>query len=105
MRNKNKISCNENKEKPFGSDVSIVEPNKGGNPESESNGKSSDDWMLFSLKIREYEREYPTEEAIKLAIKYCIDKGIHKEYLEQNSFHVLNIMMQVRADQKNRRKT
>ena len=105
MGNKNKTSSNKNKEKLLGSNVSIVEPNKGGNPESESDRKSSDDWTVFSLKIREYEREYPTEKAIKLAIKYCIDKGIHKEYLEKNSFHVLNIMMQVRADQKNRRKT
>jgi len=101
----NKISGNESKERSFDSDVTAVGSNRGGSPESESNGKSNRDWMVFSLKIREYERKYPTDKAIKLAIKYCIDKGIHREYLKENAFHVLNIMMQVRADQRSHRKT
>jgi len=70
--------------------------------ESESKRKFDEGWTAFSLKVREYEREYPTEEAIKMAIVYCIDNGIHKEYLEKNSFHIFNIMLQIRADQRNR---
>ena len=105
MEKKNEISGNESKEKSFSPGVTATEANKGANSESESNGKSNEGWAIFSLKIREYERNYSTDKAIKLAIKYCIEKGIHREYLKENAFHVLNIMLQVRADQRSRRKT
>ena len=105
MENKNEISGNESKEKSFSPDVTATEPNMGVSTGSESNGNFCKDWTIFSLKIREYERKYSTGKAIKLAIKYCIEKDIHREYLKENAFHVLNIMLQVRANQRSHRKT
>jgi len=42
--------------------------------------------------VREYEKNHPLEEAIELAVKYCIDNDILREYLEQQSTEVKNML-------------
>ena len=45
-------------------------------------------------KVQEYERnDISREEAIKLAVKYCVEHDILKEFLEQNSSEVMNMLI------------
>jgi peptide subunit release factor 1 (eRF1) len=43
--------------------------------------------------VREYEGKYPLEEAIKLALKYCMENDILKEYLKQHLSEVIDVSM------------
>ena len=44
------------------------------------------------IKIREYEKNNPLEEAIKLAVKYCVDNDILKEFLLENATEVVGML-------------
>ncbi|MCL1910921.1 MAG: Rpn family recombination-promoting nuclease/putative transposase [Leptospirales bacterium] len=73
-------------------EVKVLNINKGYNPELERRSKTLADYATFITKVREYEKEYRLEEAIRLAIKYCIDNDILKEYLKQNSSEVNSML-------------
>ena len=82
------------------SDSGIIEliPSNYPDPETEKKHKFIRDSTIFALMVREYEEKYPLEKAIKLAIKYCMDRGIHKEYLEKNGSKITDLMLRSRAD-------
>ena len=44
-------------------------------------------------KVREYEETFPFEEAMKKALKYCIDNDILKTFLETHSSEVFNMLL------------
>jgi len=73
-------------------DVIVININKGVNPELESRSKTLAEYIEFIAKVREYENEHPLNEAMRLAIKYCIENNILKEYLIQHSVEVMNML-------------
>ena len=79
-------------EKIVDADIKTLNINKGCNPELEQRSKSLADYAAFIAKVREYEKNYSLDEAIGLAIKYCIDNDILKECLEQNRYEVNNML-------------
>ena len=68
-------------EKVVDADVIVININKGVNPELESRCKTLAEYIEFIAKVREYEMEHPLNEAMRLAIKYCIENNILREYL------------------------
>jgi len=50
------------------------------------------DYASLIEKVREYQKNHPLEEAIRLAVKYCIDNDILKEYLKQHASEVVNML-------------
>jgi predicted transposase/invertase (TIGR01784 family) len=50
-------------------------------------------YVIFVRKVREYKKQTGSlEEGIKLAIKYCCENDILKEYLEEHSVEVTNML-------------
>jgi len=80
------------KKKTVDLEVKALNINKGVNPELESKCKSLANYASFIAKVREYEEQYPFEEAVKSAIKYCIDNDILKEYLTDHASEVINML-------------
>ena len=78
---------------PLDLTVRVLNINKGCNPELEQKSKTLDGYAIFTAKVREYESKYPLEEAIKLALKYCMENDILKEYLEQHLSEVIDMSM------------
>ncbi|GHV07411.1 hypothetical protein FACS189485_17730 [Spirochaetia bacterium] len=51
-------------------------------------------YSAFIAKVREYEKTAPDREtAMKMAIKYCIEHDILKEFLKQHSTEVMNMLL------------
>jgi hypothetical protein len=73
-------------------EVRVININKGVNPELESKSKTLADYISLIAKAREYEESQPLEEAIKLAVNYCIDNDILKEFLLENASEVINML-------------
>jgi hypothetical protein len=78
---------------PLDLTVRVLNINKGYNPDLEQKSKILDGYAIFTAKVREYEDKYPLEEAIKLALKYCMENDILKEYLEQHLSEVIDMSM------------
>ena len=73
-------------------EVKVLNINKGSSLELEHRSKALTDYAAFIAKVREYEKKHGLDESINLAIKYCINNDILKEYLEQNSLEVNNML-------------
>jgi len=73
-------------------EVRVININKGVNPELERRSKTLADYASFIAKVREYLKNHPLEEAIELAVKYCIDNDILKEFLLENASEVINVL-------------
>ena len=65
--------------------------NKEFNPDLKNKCKVLNSYSFLIDKIREYERRHPPEEATKLAVEYCIKKGILVDYLKKNSAEVVSM--------------
>jgi hypothetical protein len=50
-------------------------------------------YSAFIAKVREYEKEHDKEEAMKMAVRYCIAHDILKDFLEANASEVVNMLM------------
>jgi hypothetical protein len=79
-------------EKVVDTKVLVININKGVNPELELRCKTLAEYIEFIAKVREYEVEHPLNEAMHLAIKYCIENNILREYLIQHSVEVMNML-------------
>jgi len=55
--------------------------------------RTLDGYSTFVGKVREYEQTFPFEEAMKKALKYCIDNDILKTFLEIHSSEVFNMLL------------
>ena len=65
--------------------VLMLNINQGCNPDLERRSGTLSGYAAFVAKVREYEKKYPLEEAIKSAVEYCVKKGILIDYFKQNS--------------------
>ena len=77
---------------PVDMEIKVININKGCNPEIESRSKTLTAYITCIDKIREYEKIYPLDEAVKLAVKYCIDNDLYSEYFIKNSSEVMNML-------------
>jgi len=91
--------------------IRVININKGMNPEladvfydilsyvgietsclAERKSKTLKGYAIFIAKVREYEKTKPLEEAIKLAVKYCIKRGILVDYFKANAQEAIKMM-------------
>jgi hypothetical protein len=73
--------------------VQVYNINKGHNPELFKRSKTLDGYSFFVDKVREYEKEFPLEEAVKEAIKYCIEENKIRNFLEEHGTEVINMLL------------
>ena len=65
--------------------IVILNINKGRNPELKRKCKTLKGHAFFVGKEREYNKKYPRNVALRLAVEYCINKGILEDYLRKNA--------------------
>jgi len=72
----------------------VININQGRNEEIVQRCKTLNGYCAFIEKVREYEKEgYSLEEAIRKAVKYCLDHDILKEFLEKNALEVMTLFL------------
>ena len=76
------------------SNETVIEliPRNFSSPEEEKKSRFMRDSTIFAIKIKEYEHKYPLEKAVEMAIKYCTDRGLLKEFLERNGSKIVKLM-------------
>ena len=80
------------KEKIVDLKVKVLNINRDCNPELEYRSKALTAYSVCIAMIREYEKICPLNEAIKLAVKYCIKNDLLKEYFKQNLSEVEDML-------------
>jgi predicted transposase/invertase (TIGR01784 family) len=73
--------------------VQVYNINRGHNDELITRSETLGGYSTFVGKVREYERSMPLEAAMKEAIKYCIENGVLKTFLETHSSEVFNMLI------------
>ena len=71
----------------------VVNINQGRNEEIARRCKTLAGYSAFVGKVREYVKEgQDIKEAIKNAVKYCLDRDILREFFEQNATEAMNML-------------
>jgi predicted transposase/invertase (TIGR01784 family) len=74
--------------------VRVININEGRNEDLVRRSRVLKGYSAFIAKVREYEKESgDREEALKLAIRYCREHDILKEFLERNASEVMNMLI------------
>jgi hypothetical protein len=74
--------------------VKVYKINKGHNTAIGGKCRELEGYSSFIAKVREYKAETgDSEKAMKLAIQYCIENDILKEFLEANTSEVMNMLL------------
>ena len=73
--------------------VQVYNINSGHNTEILEKSRTLGGYSAFVGKVREYEQTFTFEEAMKKALKYCIDNDILKTFLETHSSEVFNMLL------------
>jgi predicted transposase/invertase (TIGR01784 family) len=68
--------------------------NRGYNSDLLKKCETLDGYSFFISKIREFNKENPLEEAVIMAVKYCIDHNVLKLFLQRHSQEVLNMWIE-----------
>jgi len=75
-------------------EVKVININQGRNIGIVNKCNTLAGYSAFVGKVNEYEKEgLAREAAIKEAVKYCVENNILKEFLEQNSSEVMNMLI------------
>jgi hypothetical protein len=73
--------------------VRVLNINQGHNPKLEQRSKSLAGYSAFVAKVREFQSSGDSlKKSIERAVFYCINKGILRDYLRQNSSEVVNML-------------
>jgi hypothetical protein len=73
--------------------VKVYNINQGHNSEILKKCKTLGGYSIFVDKVREYRKQYILEEAFTLAINYCIENDIQKNFFETHSSEVINMLL------------
>jgi len=75
-------------------EIRVININEGRNGEIASRCKKLTEYSAFIAKVRSFEQELGSlEEAMKSAIKYCLNNDILSEFLELHSKEVFNMLI------------
>jgi hypothetical protein len=87
------LKANGNDHFPFELIVQVYNINRGHNVEILKKCEVLGDYSFFIDNIRENQRKFSLDTAVKSAIKYCIDNNILRDFLEKNSSEVRNMLI------------
>jgi len=73
--------------------VQVYNINNGHNAEILEKSRTLGGYSVFVGKVREYAQTLTLEEAMKEAVKYCMDNDILKTFLETHSSEVFNMLL------------
>jgi hypothetical protein len=73
--------------------VQVYNINNGHNVEILEKSRTLCGYSIFVDTLREYALTLPLEEAMKKAVKYCMDNNVLKQFLETHSSEVFNMVL------------
>ena len=73
--------------------VEVYNINEGHNPELLKKSGTLEGYSFFVSKVRENEGKLPLEEAVKEAVKYCIEQNKIRKFLEEHGSEVVNMLL------------
>ena len=88
------LKLSENADLPLELVVQVYNINHGRNMEILEKSKTLYDYSFFIGKINEYKGKLPIEESVQVAVKYCIEHDILKEFLLEHSSEVVNMLFE-----------
>ena len=74
--------------------VQVYNINHGHNAEILEKSRTLDGYSVFVDKVREYATSLSLEEAMKEAVKYCMENNVLKTFLETHSSEVFNMLLE-----------
>ena len=74
--------------------VNVYNINHGRNPQILEKSETLKNYSIFMDKINEYKRNFPLEEAMEGAIKYCIEQKILQQFLEVHGAEIINMLFE-----------
>jgi len=72
--------------------VHVYNINHGRNPEILKRSETLNAYSIFIEKIKEFNEKLELDEAVRSAIKYCIEHNILKDFLERHGSEVVNML-------------
>jgi len=78
---------------PLELSVQVYNINHGRNPKILEKSKILNNYSIFIKKINEYKKELTLEESILTAVKYCIENDILRDFLEEHSSEIMNMLL------------
>ncbi|MCL2187097.1 MAG: hypothetical protein FWB86_14795, partial [Treponema sp.] len=88
------LKLSESGELPLELIVQVYNINHGHNTEILEKSKNLNEYSILMRKINEYSENLPLEEAVTSAVKYCVEYGILKEFLEEHGSEVINMLFE-----------
>ena len=73
--------------------MQVYNINSGHNAEILEKSRTLGGYSAFVGKVREYAQSFTQEEAMKKALKYCMDNDILKTFFETHSSEVFNMLL------------
>jgi len=89
---KNLFGLSKGIELPLELIVHVYNINQGRNPEILKRSETLNAYSIFIEKIKEYNEKLELDEAVRSAIKYCIEHNILKDFLEEHGSEVVNML-------------
>ena len=74
--------------------VQVYNINHGRNMEMQKKSATLEGYSFFMERVKEYSEKKSLEEALRDAVKYCIEQNILKEFLEEHSTEVINMLFE-----------
>jgi predicted transposase YdaD len=72
--------------------VQVYNINQGRNPQILQRSENLNGYSFFIGKVNEYKEYLTLEESVRSAVKYCIEHGILKDFLEKHGSEVVNML-------------
>ena len=94
FKNVEDIKQSKDTEFPLELVVNVYNINHGRNPQILEKSETLKNYSIFMDKINEYRRNFPLEEAMEGAIKYCIERKILTQFLEVHGAEVMNMLFE-----------
>ena len=74
--------------------VQVYNINHGRNPEILSRSAYLDEYSFFIKIVNDFNEHLSLDESLKSAVKYCIERNVLKEFLEEHSSEVINMLFE-----------
>ena len=88
------VKLSENDNFPLELIVQVYNINHGRNMEMQKKSETLKGYSFLIEKIKEYNEKFSLDEALRDAVRYCIEQNVLKEFLEEHGSEVINMLFE-----------
>ena len=88
------VKLSENDNFPLELIVQVYNINHGRNMEMQKKSETLRGYSFLIEKIKEYNEKFSLDEALRDAVRYCIEQNVLKEFLEEHGSEVINMLFE-----------